>query len=232
HARAFAVTGCVKNTQFTRARALNQSPTRSRSVTPDPHQVGRAGKPAGVYRLTQDNWMAVMADHPTDDLWGIGRKTAQKLAEHGIHTVAELAEADPKRLAAIFGPTIGPGLCMVGRGLGGTEVTTTPREARSRSRARTFPEDLTDRAQIEEKVAELARDIGGEVIATGRAIMRVGVTVRTAAFFTRTKAAKLAAPTTDVAEIEAAALMVLERFELDRPVRLLGVRVALVPDTT
>ena len=34
----------MKNTQFTRARAPNQSPTRSGSVTPDPHQVGRAEK--------------------------------------------------------------------------------------------------------------------------------------------------------------------------------------------
>ncbi|VBA62327.1 hypothetical protein LAUMK41_05718 [Mycobacterium attenuatum] len=32
----------MKNTQFTRARALNQSPTRSESITPDPRQVGRA----------------------------------------------------------------------------------------------------------------------------------------------------------------------------------------------
>lgn len=42
-ARAFA-SGCVENTQFTRARAPNQSPTRSQSVTPVPHQVGRARK--------------------------------------------------------------------------------------------------------------------------------------------------------------------------------------------
>ena len=44
-ARAFA-SGCVKNTQLTRARALNQSPTRSESVTPDPYQLGRARKAA------------------------------------------------------------------------------------------------------------------------------------------------------------------------------------------
>ncbi len=43
HARAFA-SGCVENTQFTRARAPNQSPTRPNSVTPDPNQVGRAVK--------------------------------------------------------------------------------------------------------------------------------------------------------------------------------------------
>src|SRR5690606_35521419 len=46
-ARAFA-SGCVKNTQLTRARALNQSPTRSESVTPDPYQLGRALKLAGL----------------------------------------------------------------------------------------------------------------------------------------------------------------------------------------
>src|ERR1700687_2326711 len=36
-ARAFLVTWMRENTQFTRARALNQSPTRTHSVTPDPH---------------------------------------------------------------------------------------------------------------------------------------------------------------------------------------------------
>jgi hypothetical protein len=49
-ARAFA-SGCVKNTQLTRARALNQSPTRSESVTPDPYQLGRA-RIAGFASLT------------------------------------------------------------------------------------------------------------------------------------------------------------------------------------
>ena len=47
HPRAFA-SGCVKNTQFTRALAPNQSPTRSGSVTPDPQQVGSAGFSASI----------------------------------------------------------------------------------------------------------------------------------------------------------------------------------------
>src|SRR5690606_27254835 len=33
-------------------------------------------KPAGVFRLDEDNWMEQMGARPTDALWGIGKKTA------------------------------------------------------------------------------------------------------------------------------------------------------------
>src|SRR5829696_7526713 len=38
-------------------------------------------KPAGVYRLTKENWYEVMGERPTEALWGIGRRTARKLAD-------------------------------------------------------------------------------------------------------------------------------------------------------
>ena len=65
------------------------------------------------------------------------------------------------------------------------------------------------------------------MLAAGRIVTRVAVTVRTATFYTRTKIRKLAAPTTDADTITDAALHVLDLFELDRPVRLLGVRLEL-----
>ena len=51
--------------------------------------------------------------------------------------------------------------------------------------------------------------------------------MRTATFFTRTKISKLARADDDPDEVARKALAVLDRFELDRPVRLLGVRVVL-----
>jgi DNA polymerase IV len=53
--------------------------------------------------------------------------------------------------------------------------------------------------------------------------------VRFASFFTSTRSIALAAPSDDPAEIERAALAALDRFELTRPVRLLGVRADLAP---
>ena len=76
-------------------------------------------------------------------------------------------------------------------------------------------------------ITDLARRALDEVVAAGRIVSRVAVTVRTATFYTRTKIRKLAAPTTDRDVIVAAALRVLDLFELDRPVRLLGVRLEL-----
>ena len=64
-------------------------------------------------------------------------------------------------------------------------------------------------------------------MAEERIVTRVAVTVRTNTFYTRTKIRKLDEPTTDADAIVAAALRVLDLFELDRPVRLLGVRLEL-----
>ena len=69
--------------------------------------------------------------------------------------------------------------------------------------------------------------MSAEVFGQGRIGTHVGVTVRTSTFFTRVKTAKLPAPSTDPTEIRRVALEVLARFELDRPVRLLGVRIDL-----
>jgi DNA polymerase IV len=181
-------------------------------------------KPAGIYELTRDNWVEVMAERPTEALWGIGRKTARKLAELGYSTVAELARADPEVLAARLGPTIGPWCRTLALGAGGTTVRSTPYVARSRSRETTFQQDLTAPAEIAAEVSTLARRVAQDVLAEGRPAARVAVKVRFAPFFTHTRSMTLPAPTSEAAAIEAAALTVLARFADDRPVRLLGVR--------
>jgi DNA polymerase-4 len=78
---------------------------------------------------------------------------------------------------------------------------------------------------------DLARRTLDDVVAMApkaRIVARVAVTVRTATFYTRTKIRKLAEPTTDPDVIVGAARQILDLFELDRPVRLLGVRLELV----
>ncbi|HEX6356909.1 DNA polymerase IV [Actinophytocola sp.] len=186
-------------------------------------------KPAGVYQLTRENWFAVMADRPTTALWGIGTKTARKLAELGFATVADLAQADPDVLAARLGPRMGPWYRGLARGAGSAEVTGTPYVAKSRSRETTFQENLTALPEITAEVVTLAHRVAADVVGEGRLAARVAVKVRFAPFFTHTRSMTLPAPTDDAARLEEAALTVLGKFELDRPVRLLGVR-AEFPD--
>src|SRR5690606_2946718 len=74
------------------------------------------GKPGGVYRITDENWFAHFGERPTEALWGIGAKTAKRLAALGIHTVNQLAATDPAELARQIGPTTGPWLVSLSRG--------------------------------------------------------------------------------------------------------------------
>lgn len=185
------------------------------------------GKPAGIFVLTADNWMTLMGDRPVDALWGVGPKTAKRLAAMDIRTVADLAATDATTLTEAFGPSTGLGILLLAKGGGDTEVSSQPWVPRSRSHVVTFPHDLTDRAEMDRAVTDLAAQTLAEIVTEGRTATRVAVTVRTSTFFTRTKIRKLAEPGTDPAIITAQALALLDDFELDRPVRLLGVRLEL-----
>src|SRR5690242_20717329 len=164
------------------------------------------GKPAGIYQLTDENWMAVMGDREVDALWGVGPKTAKKLAGMGITTVADLAATDATLLTSTFGPTTGLWILLLAKGGGDTNVSAEPWVPRSRSHVITFAKDLTDRAEIDAAVVELARQTLKEIVAQGRIVIRVGVTVRTNTFYTRIKIRKLAAPSTDAGVINETAL--------------------------
>jgi nucleotidyltransferase/DNA polymerase involved in DNA repair len=182
------------------------------------------GKPAGVFRLTFANWFSVLGARPTDALWGIGAKTAKKLAGLGIGTVADLAAADPDALAGAFGPMTGPWLVLLGRGRGDADVDDTPYVARGHGREETFQQNIADWGQVQAEVARIAGLLAVDLIAETRPAVRVIVKVRYAPFITETHGVPLGSPSSDAAVIEQAARDALGRFTGRRPVRLLGVR--------
>jgi nucleotidyltransferase/DNA polymerase involved in DNA repair len=188
------------------------------------------GKPAGVFRLTDETWFHLLGDRPTNSLWGIGDKTARRLAVLGIGTVNELAATDPAFLAARIGPTTGPWLIRIARGQDSSPVIGTPYVARSRSRERTFQENIEDWHDVRREVLTLTRDVAADIASEERPVSRVVVKVRYAPFLTHTHQRSLPAPTREVAALEQAALEALDRFTSRRPVRLLGVRVEFDAD--
>lgn len=183
--------------------------------------------PEGVFRLDSTNWRGLMGDREVIELWGIGKRTAARLADHGVRTVADLARADPAELATWFGPTIGPHLRRLARGGGSRSVSTEPWVPRSKSRQVTFPHDLADAGEIAEHVVRMARELCAEISADGRQATHVGITIRTRTFFTQVKTGKLPAATVDPDVVAAGAHSVLARFQITRPVRLIGVRLDL-----
>lgn len=218
----------VERTGFTCCIGIGDNKLRAKMAT------GFAKAPAGalpedapgVYRLTQENWFGVMGERPTEALWGIGGKTAEKLAAMGIGTVRDLADADTGGLRSRFGPTTGPWLQSLGRGAGDRTISTEPYTPRGHSREVTLTEDLVDRADIEDTLRRLAAAALADSPAD-RDVTHVSIKVRFVPFITKTRVRKLSAPTRDQAVIQDAAVSLLDRLDLTRPVRLLGVRVTL-----
>ncbi len=187
------------------------------------------GKPRGTWQLTAENWFEVMGDRPTTALWGIGSKTAKKLAALGIDTVDQLAASDASMLAAELGPTMGPWYHRIGRGVSDSAVTAEPWVPRAHGRETTFQTDLDDWAQIADEVRALTRQVVTDIDKEGRPAARVGLKLRYRPFITISRSLTLPEPTNDPDLLADAAVSLLDRVEHDRPVRLLGVRLEMVP---
>jgi len=187
------------------------------------------GKPRGTFRLTRDNWYAVMGHRPTKDLWGIGNRISQRLADLGIRTVLELARTPDDPLVAEFGPNTGPHIGRLGRGVSSATVDDTPWVARAHGRETTYQQDLVTPEERATAVRALAAQVVVDIRREDRPCARVHLKVRFAPFFTFNRSRKLEDPTFDPEVIAEAALGLLDRLDDERPIRLLGVRAEMVP---
>lgn len=190
------------------------------------------GKPHGTYMLTAANWLEVMGERPTQALWGIGAKTAAKLAALGLETVAQLAASDPAVLADALGPTMGPYYRGLATGASAQPIDPQPYVPRAHGRETTFQADLDDWDAIADEVRALTARVVTDIDAEGRPAARVGLKIRFAPFVTLTRSLTLPAPTNDRQALAEAAVSLLDRLEpqqRSRPVRLLGVRLEMTP---
>jgi DNA polymerase-4 len=186
------------------------------------------GKPRGTGMLTEETWFEVMGDRPTTALWGIGRKTAKKLAALGIDTVTQLARSDARMLAAELGPTMGPWYHRIGRGVSDSPVSAEPWVPRAHGRETTFQTDLDDWDRIADEVRTLTRRVLEDIDREGRPAARVGLKLRYRPFITVSRSLTLPEATNDPERLADAAVSLLDRVEKERPVRLLGVRLEMV----
>jgi DNA polymerase IV len=187
------------------------------------------GKPRGVWQLTAENWQEVMGERPTTALWGVGSRTAKRLSALGIETVDQLAHSDARVLAAEIGPTMGPWFHRLGRGVDTSPVDATPWVPRAHGREETFQEDLDDWAEVAAATRRIARRVVADIDAEGRPAARVGLKIRLKPFITLSRSLTLPEPTNDPDVLADAAASLLDRVDHDRPVRLLGVRLEMVP---
>ena len=156
---------------------------------------------------------------------GIGPKTAARLAQLGLTTLAALAAAPETVLVERFGPNLGRELRRRARFEHDGEVGAA-RKVVSESRERTFDYDLHDPVQLGALLERMSHELCASLAAHRRSGRTIGIKVRLDDFTTVTRAHTLAEPTCDPRLVNSVAQRLLREYAPPRPVRLLGVRVA------
>jgi len=188
-------------------------------------------KPDAVTEINAETAVDQLRALPSTVLWGVGPKTAARLeAALGVRTVGDLQGLALEVLQEHLGPRHGEYLYHVCRGEDDSPIVT-EWEPKSLSRETTYQVDARVRDTVIKTIDELAADVTEELRDDGYRGRTVTVKIRYRDFKTHTRAQTLPSPTDDDFTIRTTAVALLDRFTMDRPVRLVGVRVSSLSRT-
>ena len=180
--------------------------------------------PSAICVVPPGEEAAFLAPLPASALWGVGPKTAEKLAGMGILTIGDIAAWPPNDLTRRFGQH-GEDLARRARGQDERPIVT-ERAAKSISQETTFAHDVRDRARLEQTLRAQAQEVAAKLQRKGLMGTSVKLKIRWPDFTTPTRQLTLPQPTDDVELITDAALRLFNQTWLERqPVRLIGVGV-------
>jgi DNA polymerase-4 len=184
-----------------------------------------ADKPAGFTVLSREQACERFAGASTRLLHGVGPKTADRLAELGIATIADLREADEAHLQEHFGANQARFLQSRAH-FHDRSAVETEGVLKSRSSEVTFDEDVADLGALESTIARLAADVCGGLAGRDIRGRTIAIKVRLDDWTNATRARTIDRFVNDEATVTTIALELLREYAPPRPVRLLGVRVA------
>jgi len=183
-------------------------------------------KPQGCTVVRPGEEEAFLEELPVRVIWGIGPRTAERLALMGIRTCGELAAADAVALALEFGDH-GGSLQRRARGRDSRPVQAERGPPKSISQERTFNEDVDDPEFLREKLRAMAEGVAVSLQKQGLIAHTVWVKFRWADFttFTRQRTVEVGMDEAEAIARQATAIWE-EHWPEGQRVRLLGVGVS------
>ncbi len=179
-------------------------------------------KPDGLVIIPPDRVREILWPLPIRRLWGVGKKTAEKLQNMGYETVGQIAQAEQSGLQKAFGPKLAAQLAALANGQDDRKVEPM-REAKSIGKEITFPEDLRSLEQAEHELLELAEKVGWRLRIAGVQARTVQLKVRLGDFTTYTRSRTLSEATCYDEVLYATAKDLLRELKITSGFRLLGV---------
>ncbi|MDF3130173.1 DNA polymerase IV [Kiritimatiellaeota bacterium B1221] len=162
-------------------------------------------------------------------IWGVGKKTKQRLAQQGIRLVGDLQNAGKPQLVKWFGQSSGEHLYALANGLDARPVHDREPE-KSISNEHTYTVNQDAREVHHQTLLRLSEKVGRRLRASGYWASCVQIKIRSDQFQTYTRQKQLAVSTRSDQEIFDTVLDLFEKFDPPWPVRLLGVGVSQLSD--
>lgn len=183
-------------------------------------------KPLGITELWKEDIPSKLWPLPVSQMYGVGKRNAEKLNQLGIQTIGDLARYDSKQLFKIFGK-YGMEIYLNANGLDNSPVQPhTTGEMKSIGRSTTLPEDITDIEKAKLVLFELSDDIGMTARKYGKKARTVHITLKYNDFKVVTRQTTIQ-PTCVTNEIYKAGCVLLEQiWNRLKPVRLIGISIS------
>lgn len=189
-------------------------------------------KPDAVTIFSRENYRELVWPQPVGNLLYVGKATAAKLAGIGIHTIGELAAADPAALQMLLG-RMGPTLHDYANGRDETPVAeyVNREQAKSIGNMITAPRDIRTPADADLVLWPLCENVAHRLRRHGMCAGSVSLYIRDIQLVTHTRQCRLTPPTWLARELmEHARGLLARHYKWKLPIRTLGVTAGdLVP---
>lgn len=157
-------------------------------------------------------------------LWGVGPKTAERLAELSITTIGDLAAQDELKMLQRFGQ-IGYEITRRARGIDKRPIIT-ERRTKSISQETTFSKDTRDKRELQRALRKLSHKVCDRLQKKGLLARTVKIKLRWSDFTTLTRQTTLQAHTNESDVLICAAEKLFSEHWQGRPLRLIGMGVS------
>lgn len=184
-------------------------------------------KPDGFMKITEDMMPDLLFPLSVGKVYGIGRKSKEKLNQIGIYTIEELHSLSKEFLIDLFGKG-GSEIYNRIRGIDNREIQTT-RIRKSIGVERTF-RATRDRKLLLEKLLVYSKDLSEDLTLRNLHGRTLSVKIKDEDFQTHTKSRTFSHNIWEEEEIYKISSMLFAQMEWDKGLRLLGISISNLMD--
>ncbi len=180
-------------------------------------------KPLGITEVWEKHLKGKIWPLPVRDMYGIGKRSAERLTELAIYTIGDIANNSEAFLKSEFGK-FGSEMYRLANGIDDSPVVPgTYGDCKSISRSTTLREDITDIETAKSVLLKLAEDVGEDARKYDYKGKTVSIEIKYSDFktITRQKSIQATFLTKDI--YKTGVELLTENWNTQKPVRLLGI---------